>query len=425
MSSRFTPNSFQYNGRVAIALVPCLVVACIVGGKPVLAALSIGAMTSYIMDALQYREGAFTCAWLTLTFADIAFVYALLTSSDAPVPLQVAMVFTMGAVAALSGMWASLQFKWIQMQYPAVAIVFERNVITASLPVAAIMHTLGLATMVEVSEIPYYLAVLLGALYYGCGRPLPSSFHGSKGAGGPTIGGAKPRQEVFIQSKGDAFWMALVTVAVPPILYVGIHWTVMGHLLHVYSVLLLTSVPLLFLGLLPRGMWWLPGGPRFARYCQNGLIALSLFAALVGFEGRVVFYAFGQYIKLHPPWNWIAVTLALFGFALVSVAHVLGALGTVLDVTIAGSFLLLCTTAGALAVGIPFHWLPAPLVGACGLALFYDSHSLREYSVFVGGAFMTAVWFVYQHFWFLDIQVRRGREGGGGEGGAGGGRPFY
>lgn len=34
-------------------------------------------------------------------------------------------------------------------QYPAVALLFERCVITASFPVAAMMHTLGLATMVR------------------------------------------------------------------------------------------------------------------------------------------------------------------------------------------------------------------------------------------------------------------------------------
>lgn len=45
--------------------------------------------------------------------------------------------------------------------------------------------------------------------------------------------------------------------------------------------------------------------------------------------------------------------------------------------------------AGALAAGVPFQWLPAPLVAACGIALFYESRSLREYIVFVLGAFVT------------------------------------
>eukprot|EP00983_Pelagomonas_calceolata_P120912 1160748-Pelagomonas_calceolata.AAC.9 len=57
-----------------------------------------------------------------------------------------------------------------------------------------------------------------------------------------------------------------------------------------------------------------------------------------------------------------------------------------------GSCLLLCTTAGALAAGVSFAWLPAPLVAACGLALFFDeAGGLREYIVFVLGAFLTAI----------------------------------
>jgi hypothetical protein len=37
--------------------------------------------------------------------------------------------------------------------------------------------------------------------------------------------------------------------------------------------------------------------------------------------------------------------------------------------------------------------------------LYYDTGSLREYAVFVGGAVATGIWFVRQHFWFLDLLV--------------------
>lgn len=119
----------------------------------------------------------------------------------------------------------------------------------------------------------------------------------------------------------------------------------------------------------------------------------------------MVFRAFMPFIKLPAPWNYVAVTGALVGLLLLALAHMTGTLGTAMDVTVAGSCLLLCTTAGSLAVGIPFHWLPAPMVAACGLALYYDSRSLQEYSVFVLGAFLTAGWFVHHHFWFLDLRV--------------------
>lgn len=79
----------RYNGRVAAALLPCLLTVAAVGGASVLACLTVGAMVVYLMDALQYREGAFTCAWLTLAATNVSFTVALLATSDAPVGLQV------------------------------------------------------------------------------------------------------------------------------------------------------------------------------------------------------------------------------------------------------------------------------------------------------------------------------------------------
>eukprot|EP00983_Pelagomonas_calceolata_P120913 1160748-Pelagomonas_calceolata.AAC.10 len=63
---------------------------------------------------------------------------------------------------------------------------------------------------------------------------------------------------------------------------------------------------------------------------------LALFTTLLGLEGRVIFYCFGQYIKLSAPWNWVAVTVALYGSAVVGLAHYFGLLGGVVDITVAG-----------------------------------------------------------------------------------------
>jgi hypothetical protein len=118
-----------------------------------------------------------------------------------------------------------------------------------------------------------------------------------------------------------------------------------------------------------------------------------------------VFHAFKPFIKLPAPWNYIMVTGALFGMVCLTLAHLTGALGSALDVPLASACLLLCTTAGSVAVGIPFPWIVAPLVASGGLALYYESRSLREYAIFVLGALLTAGWFVHHHFWFLDVRV--------------------
>jgi hypothetical protein len=88
------------------------------------------------------------------------------------------------------------------MQHPAVVLAFERQVMTASLPVAGVVMTLGIGALTDAADAPYYLAALLCALYAAMARPLVSSFHGGRGA--RSIGGAAPPppREALVQVGG-------------------------------------------------------------------------------------------------------------------------------------------------------------------------------------------------------------------------------
>jgi hypothetical protein len=57
---RFAPAEFRYNGRVAAALVPAMIVAAALGGRMVMGVLTIGAMVWYLLDAMSLREGSLT-----------------------------------------------------------------------------------------------------------------------------------------------------------------------------------------------------------------------------------------------------------------------------------------------------------------------------------------------------------------------------
>ena len=50
----------------------------------------------------------------------------------------------------------------------------------------------------------------------------------------------------------------------------------------------------------------------------------GLTVLLAGLEGALVFPAFGEYIRLHPPFNYIAVTAALYGVAFLVFLHIAG-----------------------------------------------------------------------------------------------------
>lgn len=72
--------------------------------------------------------------------------------------------------------------------------------------------------------------------------------------------------------------------------------------------------------------------------------------------------------------------------------------------TVAGSLLIACACAGAFAAGVPLLVMPAPLVAASGLVLWFESGQIRDYAIFLAGALLTAAWFVHHHFWFLEVR---------------------
>lgn len=54
------------------------------------------------------------------------------------------------------------------------------------------------------------------------------------------------------------------------------------------------------------------------------LRALALVGTLVGLEGRVLLPAFGHYLGLHYPWNYITISAALFGAGSLLLLHLEG-----------------------------------------------------------------------------------------------------
>ena len=71
--------------------------------------------------------------------------------------------------------------------------------------------------------------------------------------------------------------------------------------------------------------------------------------------------------------------------------------------TVAGSLLIVCACAGAFAAGLPLLVMPAPLVAASGLVLWFESGQLRDYAIFFAGSMLTAAWFLNHHFLFLEV----------------------
>ena len=79
----------------------------------------------------------------------------------------------------------------------------------------------------------------------------------------------------------------------------------------------------------------------------------------------------------------------MYGVAALVLLHFSGSLGEEVEGMLVGPLLMLSAAVGALAAGLPIWMLPAPLLAASGLAMFYDTRTLRDYLLFAVGALLT------------------------------------
>ncbi len=76
---------------------------------------------------------------------------------------------------------------------------------------------------------------------------------------------------------------------------------------------------------LQGGLWWLMSDAGHHKAAFRLVRVLALAGSLIGLEGRVLLPAFGHYLGLHYPWNYIAISAALFGAGSLMLLHFEGA----------------------------------------------------------------------------------------------------
>lgn len=72
---------------------------------------------------------------------------------------------------------------------------------------------------------------------------------------------------------------------------------------------------------LQGGLWWATADAGHQGVVFRLLRALALVGTLMGLEGRVLLPAFGHYLGLHHPWNYITISAALFGAGSLLLLH--------------------------------------------------------------------------------------------------------
>ena len=101
---------FQYNGRVAAALVPAGLVVLGAGGTPAFTCTAVGLLLAYTLDVMRMGEATLAVLWLTL-LADyfcLAFGGGIFEARR-PWPMSLMLSFVCGQTLFLLGSWVSLQ----------------------------------------------------------------------------------------------------------------------------------------------------------------------------------------------------------------------------------------------------------------------------------------------------------------------------
>lgn len=401
---RFSPSaSFAYNARIAIALGPCVALLVEMGGIPVMATLTIGLMVSYILDSLQLKQGAFFGIWSTLLISQLAFVLggSTLSAIDSW-PLYILAVLVCCEANFLIGVWASLQFRWLQLENPSIVVTLERLLFACIPFTASVIWTWGAVAAVGMDHAPYYLMTILCFFYWLYSLPRQSSFRtkAEKRYGGQIA------DEALILGPLECTLHTLTLLFLPLLLYIGSHHSVIfSSMATVCDLFLLFFVPLLFQLYASAfgALWYISKDPAPLQQIRivNGAIALVV--VIVCLEIRVVFHSFGRYLHVAPPWNYVLVTITMLGGALAAGGYGIGLVTDAFgSVAFTGLSILVAST-GSIVIGMPLKFLPAPIVAGFYISQFFMKKNLSSYFIFVVSASLPIAWFVVHNYWDLNI----------------------
>ncbi|KAG9144769.1 hypothetical protein Leryth_017247 [Lithospermum erythrorhizon] len=376
-------------------------------------------MVAYVLDLIELKSGSFMAVWFSLLSAQVAFFFSSSVISDFnSIALGVIACLLCAFTNFLIGVWASLQFKFIQIEYPAIVVALEK-VLFACVPIiASSIFTWAAVSAVGMVNSGYYLMVFCCVFYWLFSIPRVSSFKTREKGG--YHGGEIP-EDSYILGELESCLHTLVLVFLPLMFHVASHYAVMfSSWASVCDLFLLFFIPFLFqLYASTRGaLWWVTKNDHQVRSIRvvNGAIALVV--VVICLEVRVVFHAFGRYIQVPAPLNYFLVTTTMLGGAAAAGAYGVGMVSDAASSFIFTALAVVVSAAGAIVVGFPIllisksgtlsgyekkKFVPLPSVAGFYLARFFTKKSLSSYFTFVLLGSLMVTWFVMHNYWDLNI----------------------
>ncbi|KAI4340613.1 hypothetical protein MLD38_025430 [Melastoma candidum] len=397
---------FSHNFLISLSLVPTALFLLDLGGAPVVTVLTVGLMVAYILDSLSFKSGSFFALWFTLIASQISFFFSAspyLFPSSLPLTAIASLLCSLSTF--LVGVWFSLQFKFLALEYPSVVVALERLLFACSPLVSSAIFAWAAVSAFGINNAAYYLVCINCLFYWAYSIPRFSSFK-AKGEGRFRRG--EVPDEEYILGPLETCIHALNLLFGSLAFHVASHYRVMfGSASAVSDPVLLFFVPFLFLLYAStRGaLWWITKNENQVRSIRvmNGAVATVII--VICLEIRVVFHSFGKYVQVPPPLNYLLVTVTMLGGAVGGGAYTLGILSDAFGSAVLTVLGVVVSSAGAIVIGFPILFLPLPAVAGFYFARFLTKKSLPSYFVFVALGSVMVAWFVMHNFWDLSIWI--------------------
>ncbi|GKD00396.1 hypothetical protein Tco_1170670 [Tanacetum coccineum] len=359
-TSRFAPSSFIHNARVSIALVPCAAFLLDLGGGPVIVALTLGLMVAYILDSLSFKSGSFFAVWFSILSAQIVFFFSSnLFTVFGSVYLGLIACFVCALANFLIGVWASLQFKWIQIEYPTIVLALERLLFACIPFIGSVVFSWATVSAVGMVNAAYYHMVFNCVFYWLYSVPRVSSFKLKQEV---SYHGGEVPDDNLILGQLESCLHTLNLLFFPLMFHVASHYSIMfSSASAICDLFLLFFVPFLFqLYASTRGaLWWVSKNENVLRSIRVSNGAVALVVVVICLEVRVVFHSFARYIQVPFPLNYLLVTATMLGGAAGVGAYEMGMIADAASSLAFTGLAVFVSAAGAIVVGFPLLVRPS------------------------------------------------------------------
>eukprot|EP01060_Flectonema_neradi_P041534 TRINITY_DN9891_c2_g1_i1.p1 TRINITY_DN9891_c2_g1~~TRINITY_DN9891_c2_g1_i1.p1 ORF type:complete len:1149 (+),score=157.60 TRINITY_DN9891_c2_g1_i1:302-3448(+) len=413
----FTAGYLNFIPQLTVLLLSCLLPVLAICGKNVLGTLLVGIIATYIFDYTNCRQLALTsvwccvgAVWFGLYFSNVAL---LLTSW-----LNVFILLNSTFYLLIIGLFATIQFKWLQMQAPELALVIERLLFGLSPIVCLPLIFATILTFFGSQIAAFVMAVVMCVLHRFFYTLHSSSF---KQALSPD---AAP--ENYINGRLEAAVFTTGLVAMPMLLQAVIHYKEPISALYLLNLLTLLAVPILYLFFDTRkSLWFLHLNP-FSEDPKpsDDILNLSLMRSVMLLSAyllvlhwlvyRVVFGRFAHlFTKITPPFNIVLVCVAAYAGSIVVYSGIrLVESDNLSHYQRAGRWcgVLFCSIVAAAtfttAVGMPrFMVCCSALAASCLTSYCLEPKNVNNFLIFAATTFIMLTAWMYQSFSFLQVNL--------------------